>query len=136
MIAVNLGGEGEPVPEADMVVHANLFRADLMVRPGFAAHLGSGSVALATSAGLLALRDGAADMVVGRRFPIQFDHTLDGFSIREVGAEAYRVAKPGAALNIGCSSCDLDSLAEAVSDAGFVDVRVNLRRYSVRGRKP
>ena len=47
-----------------------------------------------------------------------------------------RIAKPGAELDFSCSSCDLQTLAESVSRAGFADIETDTDRYSVRGRKP
>lgn len=136
MIAVSLGGEGEPVSGADLVVNANLFETLAMVRPGFAKRLSTGHLALATSAGAVGLRDGCADLVVARHFPIQFDRTIDGFDVHQVAGEAFRIAKPGGALDFSCSSCDLDALAQSLTRAGFADIEIDSDRYSVRGRKP
>lgn len=107
-----------------------------MVRPGFASHLSRGHVAVAKSAGALGLRDRCADRVVARSFPIQFDRTIDGFTVDDVAREAFRIAKPGCDLDFGCSSCDLRSLAEVLTRAGFADVEIDGERYSIRGRKP
>ncbi|MCU0271001.1 MAG: hypothetical protein MUF83_20485 [Acidimicrobiales bacterium] len=136
MIAVNLGGEGEPVDGADLIVNANIFESLAMIRPGFAARLGGGHVAVATSAGDLGLRDACADLIIARHFPIQFDRTMDGFDVEQVAAEAFRIAKPGAALDFSCSSCDLQTLAESFREAGFADIETVPDRYGVRGRKP
>lgn len=136
MIAVSLGGEGEPVAGADLVVNAKIFETLAMVRPGFAARLQRGQVAVATSAGALALRDACADLVIARHFPIQFGRTMDGFDVEQVAAEAFRIAKPRAELDFSCSSCDLQALAESLRRAGFAHIETDTDRYSVRGRSP
>jgi hypothetical protein len=136
MIAVSLGGEGEPVSGADFVVNANLFEADAMVRPDFATQLGGGHLVVATSAGALGLRDGCADLVVARHFPIQFNQTIDGFGVDDIAHEAFRIAKPGGILYFSCSSCDLRSLAESLTRGGFTNIVIDSDRYSVRGRRP
>lgn len=92
--------------------------------------------AIATSAGALGLRDGCADLVVARHFPIQFDRTIDGFDVDQVAVEAFRIAKPGGGLDFSCSSCDLEPLAGSLSCAGFADIEIDGDRYSVRGRRP
>lgn len=136
MIAVNLGGEGEPVPGADLVVNANIFEELVMVRPGFARRLGAGNLAVATSAGALGLRSGFADLVVARHFPIQFDRTIDGFDLSAIAREAFRIARHGGDLDFRCSSCDLGALARSLIHAGFADIETDGDRYAVRGRKP
>lgn len=61
---------------------------------------------------------------------------MDGFGIERVADEAFRIAKPGAVLDINCSSCDLRTLAESLGRAGFADIETDTDRYCVRGRKP
>jgi hypothetical protein len=136
VIAVSLGGEGEPVPGADLIVKANIFERLAMVRPGFAKRLSGGHLAAAMSAGALGLRDGCADLVVARRFPIQFDRTIDGFGVDDVAREAFRITKTGGDLDFSCSSCGLQALADSLARAGFADIEIAGDRYSVRGRKP
>lgn len=135
-IALNLGGEGERVVGVDLVVNANLFEPLLMVRPDFVARLASGQVAVRMSAGRLGLRDSCVDLIVGHHFPVQFDRTADRFGIDDVARESFRVARPGADLRFGCSSCDVDALAEAFAGAGFVSVELDAELYAVRARKP
>ena len=136
MIAVSLGGEGEPVAGATLVVNANIFETLAMIRPGFAGALSPGQVAVGMSAGAIALRDSSADLVIARHFPIQFSKTIDDYDLSQVANESFRVVKPGARIDFSCSSCDVDSLAATIEQAGFVDIGVDRHRYAVRGRKP
>ena len=109
MIALSLGGEGEPVPGADLVVNANLFFELVMVRPTFAQRLPLGHVAVSASAAAIGLRDACADVVVAHHFPIQFNRTIDGHGVSDIAGEALRVLKVGGRLDFSCSSCDLDA---------------------------
>ena len=135
MIAVSLGGEGEPITGATLVVNGNLLVPAVMVRPEFARRLSAGHVVVRMSAGAVALRDSSVDIVFARHFPIQFNTTIDGFGIEHVANESFRVAKPGAHIIFSCSSCDVHSLAIAIEHAGFVEVQVDRHQYDVRGRK-
>lgn len=92
MIAVSLGGEGEPVAGATLIVNANIFKTLAMVRPGFAGRLSPGHVAVEMSAGAIALRDSSVDLVIARHFPIQFNKTIDDFDLSQVAIESFRVA--------------------------------------------